>query len=137
MVKAVRGDEDQGGGPIWRCKDENNYYVVRANALEDNVVLYKVEAGKRTDLKPLGAKPLAYGKKVPVQAGQWQKLQVSARGTHFEVALNGEHLFAVEDNTFTQAGKIGLWTKADSVTAFDDLKLGTYDLLGSAAGKPR
>lgn len=135
--KPLAGKVDQSAGLVWRYQDPNNYYVVRANALEDNVVLYKVQDGTRTDLKPLGAGPLAYGKKTPVQAEQWQTLQVVARGAHFEVALNGDQLFEVEDDTFTQAGKIGLWTKADSVVAFDDLKLGTYDLLDSAVGKPR
>lgn len=121
--KAVSGKVDQAAGIVWRYHDKDNYYIVRANAVEGNVVLYKVEKGKRADLKPLGAELLAYGRKTAVPSGQWQTLQVVAKGSRFGVFLNGEHLFDVEDNTFTAAGKVGLWTKADSVTFFDDLKI--------------
>ncbi len=125
--KPISGKVDQAGGLVWRYKDKDNYYVVRANALEDNVVLYKVKDGKRTDLKPIEAGLFAYGKKAKVPGGQWNALQVIARGNHFEVSLNGEHLFDVEDDTFIDAGKVGLWTKADSVTYFDNLKIESYD----------
>lgn len=119
--KAISGKKDQAAGLVWRFQDTNNYYVVRANALENNVVLYKMENGKRTDLKPAGADTkAAYGKAVPVAPGQWHTLRLVARGNLFEVFLNGQKLFDVIDTTFTQAGKVGLWTKADSVTAFDD-----------------
>jgi len=121
--KPVSGKVDQAAGIVWRYRDKDNYYIVRANALENNVVLYKVENGKRTDLKPIGAGLLAYGRKANVPQGQWSELRLTATGKRFEVALNGEHLFAVEDETFTQPGKVGLWTKADSVTYFDDLKI--------------
>jgi len=121
--KAIAGTVDQAAGIVWRYQDADNYYIVRANALEDNVVLYKVEKGKRTDLKPVGSWPLAYGKKVKVPTGQWHTLQVVARGPRFGVSLNGEHLFDVEDGTFVAPGKVGLWTKTDSVTAFDDLRI--------------
>ncbi|MEW6736642.1 MAG: family 16 glycoside hydrolase [Acidobacteriota bacterium] len=119
--KAVSGKEDQAAGLVWRLKDANNYYIVRANALENNVVLYKVENGKRTDL-PLKGEGRTYGKKTSVTSGQWNTLRVTAKGNLFEVYLNNEKLYAVEDNTFKDAGKIGLWTKADSVTYFDDLQ---------------
>lgn len=119
--KSISGEEDQAAGIVWRYKDANNYYVVRANALENNVVLYKVENGKRGDLKPKGAGVLAYGKKAEVPSGQWSALRVIARGSRFEVFLNGRKLFELEDATFPGAGRIGLWTKADSVTLFDDL----------------
>jgi hypothetical protein len=121
--KPISGKVDQAAGLVWRYKDKDNYYIVRANALEDNVVLYKVENGKRTDLKPLDAGLFAYGKKVKVPKAQWSELRVVAKGNRFAVSLNGEDLLAVEDETFTGAGKVGLWTKADSVTYFDELKI--------------
>lgn len=121
--KPVRGAKDQAAGLVWRYRDEDNYYVVRANALESNVVLYKVEGGKRTDLKPRGAGLFAYGKKANVAAGAWGMLRVIARGHLFEVYLGSEKLLEVEDSTFSGIGKVGLWTKADSVTYFDDLRV--------------
>lgn len=122
--KPVSGRVDQAAGLVWRYQDENNYYIVRANALEDNVVLYKVQNGKRTDL-PLKGAGRTYGKKSEVPAGQWSTLRVVANGPSFEVSLNGTKLYEVEDTTFRQAGKVGLWTKADSVTQFDDLTVVT------------
>lgn len=118
--KTVSGKKDQAAGLVWRFQDTNNYYVVRANALEDNVVLYKVENGKRIDLKPKDADAKAYGVKTRVVPGEWQSLRVQTRAAVFTVFLNGRELFQVEDSTFTKAGKVGLWTKADSVTLFDD-----------------
>lgn len=122
--KPISGRVDQAAGLIWRYRDANNYYIVRANALENNVVLYKVEGGKRTDL-PLKGEGRTYGRKVPVPSGAWSELRVTAAGTLFTVFLNGQRLFEVEDGTFASAGKIGLWTKADSVTYFDDLWIAT------------
>jgi Domain of Unknown Function (DUF1080) len=122
--KPVSGRVDQAGGLVWRFQDENNYYIVRANALENNVVLYKVENGKRTDL-PLKEEGRTYGKKAQVPSGQWSSLRVVAAGPRFEVYFNGGKLYEVEDKTFTQAGKVGVWTKADSVTDFDDLTVVT------------
>jgi hypothetical protein len=121
--KAISGTVDRAAGIVWRYQDANNYYVVRANALEDNVVLYKVQAGRRTDLKPAGAGWFSYGKKVEVLPQRWNELRVTARGERFAIFFNGDHLFDVEDNTFKGAGKVGLWTKADSVAAFDDLTI--------------
>jgi hypothetical protein len=120
--KPVSGSGDQAAGLVWRLKDANNYYLVRANALEDNVVLYKVENGERTDL-PLKGEGRAYGKKVKVPSGQWGTLGVTAQGKQFTVYFNGQKLYEVEDETFKDAGKVGLWTKADSVTYFDDLRV--------------
>lgn len=122
--KPVSGWIDQAAGLVWRVLNEDYYYVVRANALENNVVLYKVEGGKRTDL-PVKGEGRTYGKKAPVPSGQWSTLRVVAVGPLFEVHLNGTKLFEVEDGTFTQAGKVGVWTKADSITHFDDLKVVT------------
>lgn len=121
--KPVSGAADQAGGLVWRYRDQDNYYVARANALEHNVVLYKVEKGRRTDLDPKGSGAGAYGKKARVPSGAWSTLRVTARGRLFETFLNGEKLFEVEDGTFPGAGQVGVWTKADSVTHFDDLEL--------------
>jgi hypothetical protein len=119
--KAISGEIDQAAGLVWRYRDPNNYYIVRANALEGNVVLYKVENGKRSDLKPVGAGVFAYGKEAHVLKGTWQELRVEFTAKRFRVFLDGRPLFEVEDDTFAEAGRVGLWTKADSVTAFDGL----------------
>src|SRR5262245_55025197 len=121
-IKAISGKGDQGGGIVWRYKDKDNYYIVRANALENNVVLYRVLNGKREDL-PLRAEGKTYGKKVKVPSGQWNTLRLTAAGNLFSVYFNGAKLYEVEDETFKDAGKIGLWTKADSVIHFDDLQV--------------
>ena len=121
--KPISGKEDQAGGVIWRAKDADNYYICRANALEENVVLYKTEKGKRKSLDIVGRKG-GYGVKEPVPSGKWHTLRVEFAGNRFKVLLNGKHLFDVEDETFKDAGKIGLWTKADSVTLFDDFTYG-------------
>jgi hypothetical protein len=115
---------DQAAGLVWRFQNEDNYYIVRANALENNVVLYKVEKGTRTDL-PVKGEGRTYGKKAQVPSGQWSTLRVVAAGPRFDVYLNGTKLYEVEDSTFSQAGKVGVWTKADSVTQFDDLTIVT------------
>lgn len=121
--KAISGAVDQAAGIVWRYRDPENYYIVRANALESNIVLYKVEKGKRTDLDPVGSGFFAYGKEAPVESGVWQELRVEIEGDLFRVFLDGAHLFNVRDETFEGTGKIGLWTKADSVTAFDDFAI--------------
>ena len=120
--RPVTGRVDQAAGLVWRYRDANNYYIVRANALEGNVVLYKVEKGKRTDLPVKGA-GRTYGKKAQVPKGTWSQLGLTVRGPLFTVSINGEGLYQVEDATFPQPGKVGLWTKADSVTYFDDLTI--------------
>ena len=122
--KPVSGRVDQAAGLVWRFQNEDNYYIVRANALENNVVLYKVEKGTRTDL-PVKGEGRTYGKKAQVPSGQWSTLRVVAAGPRFDVYLNGTKLYEVEDRTFSQAGKVGVWTKADSVTQFDDLTIVT------------
>jgi hypothetical protein len=122
--KPVAGREDQAGGIVWRAKDANNYYVVRANALEDNVVAYKTVNGKRISLDIIGRSG-GYGVKLPVPSGQWHTLRVEFSGSRFKVVFNGKPAFEVEDSTFSDAGLIGLWTKADSVTGFDEVSYGT------------
>lgn len=121
--KAIAGSEDRAAGLVWRAKDANNYYVVRANALEDNVVLYKTIKGVRSALDILGRKG-GYGVKVSVPSGQWHTLRCEFAGTRFKVTYDGKPMFEVEDASIRDAGMIGLWTKADSVTVFDDLTYG-------------
>ena len=118
--RPISGRVDQAAGLVWRYRDEDNYYIVRANALEDNVVLYKVENGQRVDL-PVKGEGRTYGKRAEVPSGQWSTLRVVANGRLFEVYFNATKLYEVEDATFAQPGKVGVWTKADSVTQFDDL----------------
>ena len=122
--RPVSGKVDQAAGLVWRYQDENNYYIVRANALENNVVLYKVQNGRRTDL-PIKGEGRTYGKSSKVPSGQWGTLRVVAKGPLFEVYHDGKKLYEVEDATFVQPGKVGVWTKADSVTQFDDLSVVT------------
>jgi hypothetical protein len=122
--KAVAGTQDRAAGVVWRAQDANNYYVARANALEDNVVLYKTVGGVRSHLEIVGRKG-GYGVKVKVPANQWLALRVEFSGGRFGVIYNGERMFEVEDATFPGAGMVGLWTKADSVTLFDEIIYGS------------
>jgi hypothetical protein len=109
--KAVKGDHDQGGGIVWRYQDANNYYVARMNPLEDNLRLYKVVDGKRLQL--------ATDDKVKVETGTWHRLKIKHVGKQIEVSLDGKKILEAADDTFTKAGKVGLWTKADAQTRFD------------------
>ena len=118
--KAVDGVVDQAAGIVWRYQDPNNYYIVRANALENNVVLYKVENGVRLSIAPKGLPSRSYGVKHDIPSGLWNTLRVTFTDGSFTVFLKGERLFETEDGTFANAGKVGLWTKADSLTYFDD-----------------
>ncbi len=121
------------GDPKWTVeRDEtapskqkvaNNYYVVRANALEDNFVLYKTVDGIRSALDIVGRKG-GYGVAVPVPANTWHSLRIEFKAARFGASFNGKQLFEVEDSTFTDAGMVGLWTKADSVTLFDEITYG-------------
>jgi hypothetical protein len=114
--KALSGKEDQAGGLIWRAKDANNYYVARANALEDNVTIYHTINGRRTEKKRVSMK---------VVPNQWHTIRVDFQGSHFTVTLNGQKALDWDDETFKDAGKVGVWTKADSVTVFDDFSYGS------------
>jgi hypothetical protein len=109
--KPLSGREDQAGGLVWRAKDANNYYVARANALEDNVTIYDTVNGRRTERKRASTK---------VASNQWHTLRVEFQANHFTVSLNGQKALEWDDDTFKDAGKVGVWTKADSVTLFDD-----------------
>jgi hypothetical protein len=121
--KAVAGSEDRAAGVVWRAKDANNYYVARANALEDNFVLYKTVNGHRSALDIVGRKG-GYGVPVPVPSNAWHSLRIDFKGARFSASFNGKRMFEVVDSTFTDAGKLGLWTKADSVTLFDEVTWG-------------
>jgi hypothetical protein len=120
--KPVSGRIDQAAGIVWRYKDKDNYYIVRSNAIEGNMVLYKVQNGKRSDL-PLKGKGRTYGMKDKAPSKQWGMLRVVVKANLFEVYHDGKKLFEVEDDTFKEAGKVGVWTKADSVIYFDDLQI--------------
>jgi len=115
--KPVSGEVDRAAGLAVRLADANNYYVVRANAAEDNVRLYKVVAGQRRQFA---------GANTKVPTGVWQELRLTARGSRFEVFLDGKSLYSATDTTFVGAGRVALWTKADSVTYFDDLRIQTF-----------
>jgi hypothetical protein len=121
--KTLGGTIDQAAGIVFRAQDATDYYICRANALEDNVVLYTVEDGKRKALDILGRQG-GYGVEVKVPPAQWHTLRVEFTDARFKVFLNGQPLFEVQDSTFTKPGRVGLWTKADSVTAFDDFCCG-------------
>jgi hypothetical protein len=118
--KTVSGTVDQAAGIVWRYQDANNYYIVRANTLESNVVLYKVENGVRLSIAPKGLPSRSYGVRHEIPSGQWNTLKVVFEDNLFVVSFNRERLFEAEDRTLSKPGKTGLWTKADSVTCFND-----------------
>ena len=120
--KPVAGKTDQAAGLVWRYRDANNYYLVRANALENNIVLYKIENGNRIPLAPKGKPEKTYGVRHRIPSRTWNILKVSFRNSRFEVYFDHRKVFEVEDSTFMQPGRVGLWTKADSVTYFDDFQ---------------
>jgi Domain of Unknown Function (DUF1080) len=124
--KAIAGSQDRAAGVLWRAQDANNYYVVRANALEDNFVLYKTVNGVRSALDIVGRKG-GYGVSVPVPANTWHSLRIDFKANRFRASLNGQQLLEVDDSTFADAGKVGLWTKADSVTLFDQVTYGVTE----------
>jgi len=109
------GREDRAGGVVWRWKDGDNYYVARANALENNVSLYYTVGGSRKTLKYVDA---------PVPANQWHTLRVTFAGKRIAVALDGKTYIEMDDEHIVGAGAVGVWTKADSVTSFDDFGFG-------------
>ncbi len=112
--KMVSGKVDQGCGLVARYRDESNYYVTRANALEDNIRLYIVKDGKRKQLASWSGK---------VTPNVWHEYRFEVRGDHLEAWWDGQKLLEHSDSTLAEAGKAGVWTKADSVTWFDDLKI--------------
>src|SRR6516225_7562446 len=121
--KTVDGAVDQAAGIVWRYQDPNNYYIVRANALENNIVLYKVENGVRLSIAPKGMPSRSYGVKHDIPKARWNTLRIVFKEAQFRTFFNGEQVFETEDHTFLNAGKTGLWTKADSVTYFDNFSV--------------
>lgn len=112
--KANAGKKDQGGGVVWRYVDANNYYVARMNPLEDNFRVYKVVAGNRsTEFQEA---------EVKVPTGEWHTLSVKMVGDKIECFVDGKKYLDAKDDTFAKAGKVGLWTKADAQTSFDDFR---------------
>jgi hypothetical protein len=114
--KPVSGKEDQAGGVLWRCKDKDNYYITRANALEDNVTIYHTIGGRRVAFKSIDTK---------VTSGTWHTLRVDFAGKDFTVAFDGHKVIEASDDSLSDAGKVGVWTKADSITLFDDFSYGS------------
>jgi 3-keto-disaccharide hydrolase len=112
-MKAIAGNMDQGGGIVWRAKDAKNYYVARFNPLEDNYDLYHVVNGRRSEIKGSRAK----------STPGWHTLRVSMTGDHIQCYLDGKKYLDAKDSTFKEAGKIGLWSKSDAQTHFDDLEV--------------
>jgi hypothetical protein len=113
--KPMQGREDRAGGLVWRFKDGDNYYVARANALENNLSLYYTVRGRRNTIKYVDA---------PVRANEWHALRVQFTARRIQVSLDGTQRIDVEDDHIGGAGAVGVWTKADSVTEFDDFSWG-------------
>src|SRR5438874_4538642 len=112
-ARPLTGEVDQGFGLVWRYRDANNYYITRCNALEDNCTIYHVVNGSRRPFQ---------NQNVKVATKAWHTLKMEARGNHFVVWFDGQKVLDAHDDTF-QAGRVGLWTKADSVIEFDDLTI--------------
>jgi len=114
-IKPVAGREDPGSGLVWRYRDENNYYLVRANALDKSITVFKVENGHRSALMASVKHELSWN--------GWNILKVSMRGNHFQIYVDHRRILQGDDSTFPTEGKVGLWTGADSVTYFDDFRI--------------
>ncbi len=117
QFKALAGKGDQGAGLVWRYRDRDNYYVTRCNALEDNCTIYHVINGRRQAF---------LNHKIKVPSNTWHTLKMTASGNHFVVTYDGQNVLDAKDDTFKDAGKVGLWTKADSVIAFDDFSIADH-----------
>ena len=113
-VKAVAGKEDQGGGPVWHYKDANNYYVCRWNPLEDNIRLYFVKNGRRRQIASA---------KIKADTSKWHEIKVEQNGNKIEVEFDDKDMFEVKDTTLSEAGKVGLWVKADGRSSFDNFEV--------------
>lgn len=114
QIKRIKGREDQGGGPIWRARDKNNYYVVRWNPLENNFRLYYVKNGRRHMIRSA---------RLYADSSKWHEIKVIHRGNDIKCFFDGKLKLHTKDSTFTEAGKIGLWSKADANTKFDNLEV--------------
>ncbi len=116
--KGVTGNNDQGGGPVWRYIDENNYYVARANPLENNYRVYKVVDGDRIQLKSAHFE---------INSNKWYNLKITMKGNKIKCYFNNKLELETTDNTFKKAGKVGLWTKSDAVTFFDNFEVNSLN----------
>ncbi len=116
-LRAISGRIDQGGGVVWRARDANNYYIARYNPLEDNFRAYKVVAGERVQIATTN---------IAIAHDAWHSMKVTMRGDHIRCFIDGALRLAVKDTTFAAAGRVGLWTKADAVTHFDDFTVAGY-----------
>jgi 3-keto-disaccharide hydrolase len=112
--RSVSGQEDQGGGPVWRYRDLKNYYIARENPLEGNYRVYKVVNGRRIQLGSADVK---------APPGKWHEFKVTMAGDHIQCFLDGKKHLDVKDDTFNGPGKVGLWTKADAQTHFDNFSV--------------
>jgi uncharacterized protein YfiM (DUF2279 family) len=117
-MKAVAGKKDQGGGLVWRYQDANNYYIARYNPLETNYRVYKVVSGKRIQL--------ATKEGLDQPAGKWILVKIAQKGDAIECYLDGKKLLEAKDSTIQKAGKVGLWSKADAQSRFDNLEVVAY-----------
>lgn len=122
-LKAVSGRDDEGGGLVFRYRDERNYYLVRTDAHTGEIAVYKVENGRCTPIRPRGSAPPTIGVKHYLQPNTWNILKVSVRGNRFQVYVNHRRLLQADDSTYTGSGKVGLVTVADSITYFDDFRV--------------
>jgi hypothetical protein len=116
-LKAVAGEEDQGGGLVWRYIDNNNYYIARYNPLEHNFRLYRLVNGNRKQLISFDC---------DIKTGIWFTVTTEMKGNKTTCSLNGIQIIEATDDTFKSAGNIGLWAKADTVTYFDDLTIQSF-----------
>ena len=114
--KPIAGKEDQAGGVVWRWKNGDNYYICRANALEDNLTIYRTIKETRRSFESVNRK---------IASNQWHTLRVDFHGSHFTVTFDGEKVIEADDDSITGDGAVGVWTKADSVTLFDDFSYGS------------
>lgn len=113
-INGVKGEEDQGGGPLWRYQDADNYYIARANPLENNFRVYKLIVGNRKQLASAD---------INIPTGEWHTIQIRMVDNHIECFYDGKKYIDVIDDTFKNSGKVDLWTKVDAFTYFDDLKI--------------
>jgi hypothetical protein len=116
-IKAVAGEEDQGGGLVWRYIDKDNYYIARCNPLENNFRFYRVVNGNRKQLKSVDCS---------IKKGEWFTMSIEMKGNKISCSLNGNRMIDATDDTFKSPGNIGLWTKADAVTYFNYFEITIY-----------
>lgn len=122
-LKPVSGQDGQGGGLVFRYKDDKNYYLVRADAHQGEVGIYRVENGTATPIHPQGVPPTVFSVKHHIPPNNWSILKVSVRGNRFQVYVNHRRLLQANDSSLSGAGKVGVVAVADCVTYFDDFRV--------------